>query len=96
MVLTRRTKRGMIRQIYNMIDGFNFRAEAKPSPCKNAIKHRASFPGANSTVITLVKVGLKRKYFSNIQTSGRSSLTTLKRSTSKTLQRPSWIGSGKI
>ena len=68
MVLTKRTKVGMIRQHYNVIDRINFRAEAKRFTHKtiDAKKNHVIFPGVNSAIIALVKVGLKRNYFSTI------------------------------
>ena len=39
MVLTTRTKVGMMRQNYNMIDGINFRAEAKQFTHKTMQKY---------------------------------------------------------
>ena len=97
MVLTKRTKVGPIQQNYNIIDGINFRAVAK------RFTHKTTdifFPSVNSAVITSVKVGLKGNYFSNISVSGCLGPTTLKdltpTGTSKTLQRSSWIISGRI
>ena len=44
---------GMIRPNYNVIDGINFRAEAKRFTHKTMQKKHVIFPGVNSAIITL-------------------------------------------
>ena len=62
-------KVGMIRQNKNVIDGINLRVEAKRFTHKTMQKKITScyFPWSKfSCYLTQVKVGLKRKFFSNI------------------------------